>query len=519
MLDARRARIAPAAEGDPEKRRSPDKSGVPGLLDKLADSGVALSFLKASRDRAATAAQVFADAGSIRVEEAMLGDVSFGSVGVDWGGAEARPQAPASANISFRGLLVDVRFEDFAAGRVLPPHPNWCGGDATRLTGQLRFNGEADVLTGAIDVRGLCVEHSRLADGPLTLQSLKLEFRVVPNASAGWSVFATAAHGEAKVITEFLLAPRATSPSFHLEVHVPEVRCQLAFEGLPAGSWSRLAGTEFTGTFALDAKLSVNPGANEDPKLDYTVLDRCRFVRVPNGLSRDVYRKPFQYKIYAPDGGESVRPMGPGTPGWTPYSRLGKFLPLAVIAMEDATFFKHRGFHHPSLKSALLANLRAGAFVRGGSTVTMQLAKNLFLTRRKTLVRKLEELLLTDYLEQAFSKEELLELYLNVIEFGPNVYGVQDAARYYFGSVPSDLSLGEALFLISVLPAPVKHAAMRGNGTVPDSWVRYLRRAADNLRRVGSLEPEDVEEAFRDPIGFVGHRKPRVDEPIAEPVP
>jgi hypothetical protein len=485
----------------------------------LDDPQAALSFLIATRDRVMGTLGGIARAGRVRVEDASIGELSVGSVGVEWGALDGPAHSPASANVRFGGALVEVELADFPVGRVFPTHAAWCARDGARLTGAVRFNAADEVLSGLINVKGLCVEHPRLADGPLRMHPLRFEFRVVPDATAAWRVFAAAANGEAKVITEFVLALHTAHPSLNLELHVPEVRCQPAFDALPVGSWSRLAGAEVTGTFSLDAKLSFEPGSKEDPKVDYTVSDQCRFVSVPRDLARDVFRKPFQHRVYGPNAAESVRLTGPGTGGWTPYARVGKFLPLAVVAMEDGTFFRHRGFHHPSLKSALSANLRAGSFVRGGSTVTMQLAKNLLLSRRKTLFRKLEEILLTDYLEQTFSKEELLELYLNVIEFGPNVYGVRAAAQYYFDTTPSDLSLGEALFLISVLPSPVKHAAMRANGTVPDGWVRYLRRAADNLRRVASIEPEDVEEAFRDPIGFGAHRKRAMEAPVEEPVP
>ena len=97
---------------------------------------------------------------------------------------------------------------------------------------------------------------------------------------------------------------------------------------------------------------------------------------------------------------------------------------VAVLTTEDGAFFHHHGFNEWAIRSSLVANIKAGRFVRGASTITMQLAKNLFLSREKTLSRKLEELILTDYLERTFDKNEMMELYLNIIEFGPDVYGV-----------------------------------------------------------------------------------------------
>ena len=111
-------------------------------------------------------------------------------------------------------------------------------------------------------------------------------------------------------------------------------------------------------------------------------------------------------------------------------------------------FHKHHGFNHNAIRNSVAgANLKARRFVRGASTITMQLAKNLFLSREKTLSRKIQEVVLTDYLEQAFRKDDMMELYLNVIEFGPDVYGVTRAAEYYFGRKPEELNLPECFFL------------------------------------------------------------------------
>ena len=132
-----------------------------------------------------------------------------------------------------------------------------------------------------------------------------------------------------------------------------------------------------------------------------------------------------------------------------------------MLTTEDGGFFRHHGFNTCAIRTALIANIKAGRFVRGASTITMQLAKNLFLSREKTLSRKLEELILTDYLEQTFTKDEMMELYLNVIEFGPDVYGVTAAADHYFGRTPAELNLAECLFLASLLPQPLRYHHLR----------------------------------------------------------
>src|SRR5258706_10215184 len=109
---------------------------------------------------------------------------------------------------------------------------------------------------------------------------------------------------------------------------------------------------------------------------------------------------------------------------WMLLNEIIPYKQIAVLTTEDGLFFKHKGFNHSAIRQSLIANLKAHKFVRGASTITMQLAKNLYLSREKTLARKVEEIVLADALEQTLTKDEMMELYLNVIEFGPDIYGV-----------------------------------------------------------------------------------------------
>jgi membrane peptidoglycan carboxypeptidase len=161
-----------------------------------------------------------------------------------------------------------------------------------------------------------------------------------------------------------------------------------------------------------------------------------------------------------------------------------------ILICEDSRFFQHDGFDAKAIQESIRNNLRAGTFVRGGSTVSMQLAKNLYLSRQKTLSRKLQEAVLTLLLEQSLTKEQILELYLNVIEFAPGVYGIGPAASYYFRSLAKDLSLGQSLYLASILPNPKnRHFAL--DGTLSDMWSEYLRKLmviAHKIRRIDDHE-------------------------------
>lgn len=137
-----------------------------------------------------------------------------------------------------------------------------------------------------------------------------------------------------------------------------------------------------------------------------------------------------------------------------PLSRISPFLAQAVLIAEDDKFFAHEGFDWESLRRALDANIRKGRILRGGSTITQQLAKNLFLSSRRSLWRKLREAAIAFQLEHALSKKRILELYLNLADWGRGAYGAEAAAQRYFQCPASELSLSQSVRLASVLPNP-----------------------------------------------------------------
>lgn len=153
-------------------------------------------------------------------------------------------------------------------------------------------------------------------------------------------------------------------------------------------------------------------------------------------------------------GGSHPFLVGPNNPDWAALETIPAELKWAVIAAEDASFYRHEGIDVVALKEALKHDLKRKRFERGASTITQQLAKNLFLTRDKSLVRKLRELVLARRMEEALTKGRILELYLNVVELGPLVYGVGSGARYHFNSPVAYLTPAESAFLAAILPGP-----------------------------------------------------------------
>jgi monofunctional biosynthetic peptidoglycan transglycosylase len=170
---------------------------------------------------------------------------------------------------------------------------------------------------------------------------------------------------------------------------------------------------------------------------------------------------------------------------WVPYRRISPQLVRAVLVTEDARFWQHSGLDYEQIKESMEINLERGEFARGASTITQQLAKNLYLSPSKNPVRKLKELIIARRLEQELPKGRILELYLNVIEWGDGIYGADAAARTYFGKRASQVSAAEAALLAAAIANP--RVMNPGNPTA-----RLRRRQQMVLRRMGAVEPPPV---------------------------
>ena len=182
--------------------------------------------------------------------------------------------------------------------------------------------------------------------------------------------------------------------------------------------------------------------------------------------------------------------------GYVRLDRLPPYLPQAVIATEDRRFYNHLGVDPVGLVRAGFRNLAAGSVVQGGSTITQQLAKNLFLSPDRTMARKLEEAIYAIWLERRFTKDELLELYLNRVYFGGGTYGVEAAARRYFGRSARSVTLTQAALLAGLLKAPSRYAPTR---SVELATTR-VDVVLDNMVEAGFLSSAEAEAAAGEPL-------------------
>jgi monofunctional biosynthetic peptidoglycan transglycosylase len=167
---------------------------------------------------------------------------------------------------------------------------------------------------------------------------------------------------------------------------------------------------------------------------------------------------------------------------WVPLSRISPHLRRAVIAAEDASFFIHEGFDWEGMKDAALYNLEKGELKRGGSTITQQLAKNLYLSSERSIFRKAHEALITRSLEHHLTKDRILELYLNVAEWGLGVYGAEAAAHHHFKKSARDLTAEEAAWLAAILPSPRRYDPLRKTTALTRRYERIVHRMDQSAR-------------------------------------
>lgn len=205
-------------------------------------------------------------------------------------------------------------------------------------------------------------------------------------------------------------------------------------------------GLRFTGKLGFEVRLK--------PEVRFDFHNKCKAIcPVP---SIEAMKHAFTYTVYDKDNEEGTREMGPGTPDWVKLSDISPLMPLAVMNLEDPSFRTHHGFVPGALRNSIKEDLEKDKFLRGGSTISMQLAKNVFLKRSKTIGRKVQEALLTIALESCLTKDQIMELYLNAVEFGPDLYGIGPAAKHYFDEDADMLDAKQSFYLASILPKPKK---------------------------------------------------------------
>jgi len=223
---------------------------------------------------------------------------------------------------------------------------------------------------------------------------------------------------------------------------------------------------------------------------------------VPPAIVR--LRGDFVHEVALDSGGSRVIEVSPSSPDFIPLADVPPLFLRALLLAEDAGFYGHPGIDLREVPAALITDWARGGAARGASTITQQLAKNLFLSREKHLGRKLQELSLTFLLESTLGKKRILEIYLNIIEWGPEPEETRPAARAYFDREPRELTPAQIAFLVSLIPGPVKYQRSFAHGTPGPGLRRLVDALLAKLRSVEALSEDEYRQALEEEIVVQG---------------
>lgn len=288
--------------------------------------------------------------------------------------------------------------------------------------------------------------------------------------------------------TEFTVdASTPDFPQFDFRLHLPESSVNDLLASIPKGLGFALSGLRVGGELGFTLNLVGNSA--DLSKLKFSFIPRSEAVKIEApGRTIDFNKLPGVFKHRPPTDRDRVVMVGGGA-DWTPLSRISPWLVLAATTCEDGSFFRHSGFNTYQIKMSIIRDLEKGRFARGASTITMQLMKNLFLSHEKTVSRKFQEIILTWLVEGEIEKARLIEIYLNVIEWGDGIYGIKQACDFYFdGLPPENLSPAQAAFLASFIPAPRPFSKKFKKGRRHDDrtkrWNRWWGRRLKIVKRI-----------------------------------
>jgi hypothetical protein len=281
---------------------------------------------------------------------------------------------------------------------------------------------------------------------------------------------------------------------------IPHTHCQELFNSLPFEMRSSLPGLIFEGELGMDFDVQMDWQNPDDAVLDFSVDNRCKVVS-EGSLKLDKFGTTFVHHV-KDKVGEHDFVMGPGSASWVNLEEVAEHMPHAIVTTEDGAFYKHKGISVFAIKRAAIKNVKKGYFAFGASTITMQLVKNLFLSRDRTISRKLQEMIITWWVENSMDKDQIIELYLNVVEFGPAIYGIRNASLHYFDKEPSELSLLECAYLAKMLPNPVGRYRYYKNGGIDEKWRAVLERVVTKMFTRNYITEEEWKDAMEDDFAF-----------------
>lgn len=312
-------------------------------------------------------------------------------------------------------------------------------------------------ITGNWSVKNLLINHPKIAANDIVVPDGSIDAKLVIGENSVAVDSSSVVHLGNATLHPFVKLTLGEHKIYELKLSAEEQEAQEIFNAFPHGLFESLEGIQVKGKLKYDLNFYLDSKKPDDvvftssltasPDFKITRFGKTNFQKI---------NKEFVYTPY--EKGKPVRDIivGPQNPNFVAIEDISPNIKNALLTSEDPSFYSHNGFVEESIRQSIATNFKAKSFKRGGSTISMQLVKNIYLNRQKTLARKIEEILIVWLIEHEnlSSKNRMYEVYLNIIEWGRNVYGIGEAANYYFGKHPSQLSIGEAIYLAYIVPKP-----------------------------------------------------------------
>ena len=400
-----------------------------------------------------------------------------------------------------RNKTADIRFFNIDTGAIKVPYLDErfslkSSFDSIRVKIQnIDKSGSELHIDGFASIANLMINHKKIANKDVVIKNAKFDFRFLLGSDfVSIDSSSTVQFNKVK-FHPYLSYETEEDTIYKLKVAIPKMKAQDFIVSLPDGLFTHFQGMEAQGNFEYHLDFMFNKNKPNQLVFDSKLKKENLRITKYGEANLNKLNGEFVYRAIIQNVQQRPVLVGAENPNYTPLDQISPFLQKCVLTSEDPSFFSHRGFINEAFKQSILKNIRTKKFSRGASTISMQLIKNVFLTREKTVSRKLEEILLVYILEnnRIASKERMLEVYFNIIEWGPNVYGIGEAAQFYFQKSPIDLTLKECLFLATIIPKPKKFMWQFDNEGNLKAFAKQQQKFLGNLMlRRGLLTPEDT---------------------------
>lgn len=314
---------------------------------------------------------------------------------------------------------------------------------------------------GNISLSTLYVDYARLASSPITVDSCSFDYRLIlrldPFEHIELDSSSVCSLNGFDFHPYFLYEKRDSFPTISIRAKRDSFLAQRMLDAFPPSIFPHISGMKTSGSLSYNFSLDLDFGQVDSVRFSSSMKKHDFIIDSYGSVDFRSVAQPFTYHAYDEEAETSFL-VGPDNVDFTPLNEVSPYLKNAVLYSEDGLFYVHKGFLETAMNAAIAKDIQEKRFVRGGSTISMQLVKNLWLSREKTLSRKLEEAMIVWMIEnnRLLTKDRMYEIYLNIIEWGPHIYGVKQASHFYFAKEPSELTPEEAIFMASVIPRPKK---------------------------------------------------------------